>query len=158
MKLCFLRHGAALDGEDDAVRPLSDTGQRQSRKIGRFLRRGNVVFDHAFSSPLLRARQTAEIVLGITNEDRRLELQFAGALLNSTSPGDFAEWLKSLPADAEILLVGHEPSIGDHVRRLLGLAGSSALEMKKGSCAGIQMSGSGSGQLRFLVTPKSLGT
>ncbi len=157
MKLYFLRHAAALDGEDDAVRPLSDTGKRQSRKIGRFLRRGKIVFDHAYSSPLLRARQTAEIVLGITNENQRLEPQFAGALLNSTSRTDFAEWLKSFPDSAEVLLVGHEPSIGDHVRRLLGLVGASSLDMKKGTCAAIQTTDCNSGVLRFLVTPRSLG-
>src|SRR2546423_13462092 len=94
MKLYFLRHAEAVEGPDDADRLLSPRGKRQAREVGRFLKRAAVEFDAAYSSPLVRARQTAEIVLEICGAG---ELESAEALLNETSQGQFDEWLKELP-------------------------------------------------------------
>ena len=47
MRLYFLRHAAALDGMDDALRPLSATGRQQARTLARFLRRSGITFDLA---------------------------------------------------------------------------------------------------------------
>lgn len=158
MKLYFLRHAAALDGEDDAQRPLSATGRRQSRKLARALRRAGVRFDLAFSSPLVRARQTADIVLDITNEGLPLRAQVSAALLNDADAETFADWLARLPADAaHVLLVGHEPSLSARVRRLLGLACADALELAKGALACVKTTDHRSGSLKFLLTPKVLG-
>lgn len=157
MKLYFLRHAAALDGADDAKRPLSPTGRRQARKLARFLRRSGTAFDAAFTSPLVRARQTTSIVLNITNESQPLQMQETAALLNETEPDTFADWLVRLPDAGHILLVGHEPSLSAHVRRMLGLERTESLELSKGAVACVKTADKRTGSLKFLLSPKSLG-
>src|SRR5919198_3484467 len=94
MKLYFLRHADALEGTDDAARPLSAHGKKEAREVGRFLKRAGIEFDAAYSSPLIRARQTAEIVLDFCGS---ASLEIAEALLNETSQSQFGKWLKDLP-------------------------------------------------------------
>ena len=158
MKLYFLRHAAALDGLDDAKRPLSPTGRRQARKLARLLCRAGVAFDLAFTSPLVRAKQTTAIVLDITNESQPVQAQEVPALLNETDADVFADWLVRLPPDAgHVLLVGHEPSLSARVRRMLGLERPEALDLSKGAVACVKTSDKREGSLSFLITPKSLG-
>ncbi|NBV20724.1 MAG: phosphohistidine phosphatase SixA [Proteobacteria bacterium] len=157
MKVYFLRHAAALDGPVDAARPLSPGGRRQARKLARFLRRAGVQFDLAFTSPLVRARQTIEAVCTITNQGERIEPQVTEALLNDTSPAAFAQWLEALPKEGHVLLVGHEPSLSAHVRRMLELKNAVSLELAKGAVACIKTTDQRRGVLKFLITPKSLG-
>jgi phosphohistidine phosphatase len=158
MKLYFLRHAAALDGADDAKRPLSPTGRRQARKLGRALRRADIAFDLAFTSPLVRAKQTLAIVLDITNEAQPARAQEVSALLNEADPDTFSDWLVQLPPDAgHVLLVGHEPSLSARVRRMLGLDRTAALELSKGALACVKTADKRNGELKFLLTPKALG-
>lgn len=158
MKLYFLRHAAALDGLDDAKRPLSPTGRRQARKLARFLRRSGIAFDLAFTSPLVRAKQTAAIVLDITNESQPAKAQETPVLLNETGADFFTDWLVRLPPDAgHVLLVGHEPSLSARVRRMLDLKRPEALELSKGAVACVKTTDKRAGSLKYLITPRSLG-
>lgn len=158
MKLYFLRHAAALDGLDDAKRPLSPTGRRQARKLARFLRRSGVAFDLAFTSPLVRAKQTMAIVLDITNESQPVKAQETSALLNEADADTFADWLVRLPPDAgHVLLVGHEPSLSARLRRMLGLERAESLALSKGAVACVKTTDKRAGTLKYLITPKSLG-
>jgi phosphohistidine phosphatase len=156
MKLYFLRHAAALDGTDDAKRPLSPHGRKQARKLARFLKRSGVVFDAAFSSPLVRARQTGEIVVDITNEAAPIKLELVEALLNSTSQAEFDQWIEGSPRRKHILLVGHEPTMSARVRKLLGVEHSGMMELVKGALACVKVEGE-QVTLKFLITPKALG-
>jgi phosphohistidine phosphatase len=156
MKLYFLRHAAALDGDDDAKRPLSPQGRRQSRKLARFLKRAGVVFDAAYSSPLVRARQTGEIVIDITNESAPVKLELVEALLNSTTEPDFEKWAAGFGTFKHVLLVGHEPAMSARVRKLLGVERFGTLELAKGAMACVKVEGK-SATLKFLIAPKALG-
>lgn len=157
MKLYFLLHAAALDGADDAKRPLSPTGRRQAREVARCLRRAGIAFDLAFTSPLVRAKQTVAITLEITNEQSPLAPQESPVLLNETDAERFADWLVQLPEARHVLLVGHEPSLSARVRRMLGLGRVEALELAKGAVACVKTADQRVGTLKFLLTPKSLG-
>lgn len=157
MNLYLVRHGSASDHQNDDKRELSTAGKRQARALGRFLRKSGAVFRAAYSSPLLRARQTAEILLAITNEKNRIDLNFAGAMLNATTVDDFKDWLTQLGKGGDILLVGHEPSLSARIQSLLRIADATTFEMKKGACACIHSTTGNSGVLKHLVTPKSLG-
>lgn len=157
MKLYFLRHAAALDGTDDAKRPLSETGRRQARKLAKLLRRNGIIFDLAFTSPLTRAKQTMAILLEITNEAQRLVAQETPALLNEIDADLFEDWLIRLPEVGHVLLVGHEPSLSARVRRMLGLERVEALELSKGTVACVKTGDKRAGSLSFLITPKSIG-
>jgi len=156
MRLYFLRHAEAEDGPVDARRELTAKGRRDSRRVGRYLQRLEVGFDRVFASPLVRAQQTARWVLEAGQAVRGPQLETARALLNTTTAAGFSRWLRRLPADACVLLVGHEPSLSGHVRRLLGLGRATALPLAKGAVARVDTEGRGPGVLKLLVSPKSL--
>src|SRR6266704_1371716 len=126
MKLYFLRHADALEGTDDAARPLSPLGRKEALEVGRFLKRAGIEFDAAYSSPLVRAKETAEIVLDVCGSTK---LDLTAALLNETSEAIFEEWLKEIPDAKHVCLVGHAPSLAQWVRQLLGVTAPDALKL-----------------------------
>ena len=158
-ELYLIRHGVAEErGDawpDDSKRPLTEDGTSRMRKAARGLSRLGVAFDIVFTSPLVRARQTAEIVAG--------GLAPRPALVNIESLAPDAGYA-ALMADLEkharkprIALVGHEPDIGELAARLVG--SRRAIEFKKGAICRIDLDEippSGPGQLRWFVTPKIL--
>ena len=154
MKLYFLRHADALDGADDAARPLSPHGKKEALEVGRFLKRAGIEFDAAYSSPLVRAKETAEIVLDVCGSTK---LDLTAALLNETSEAIFEEWLKEIPDAKHVCLVGHAPSLAQWVRRLLGITATDALKLPKGALACLETENRRSAALKFLITPKLLG-
>ena len=158
MKLYFLRHADALPGEDDAVRPLSPLGRKQSRKVGRFLRKADIEFDAAYSSPLVRAHQTADIVLKTLDSAPPRKLQITDALLNETSQAQFDQWLDGLPEAGRVLLVGHAPTMDERVCHLLGVNRGDLLKLPKGALVCLETDDCRGASLKFLVTPKLLGT
>jgi phosphohistidine phosphatase len=154
MKLYFLRHADALDGADDAARPLSSHGKKQAHEVGRFLKRAGIEFDAAYSSPLVRAKETAEIVLDVCGSTK---IDVTAALLNETSDARYNDWLKSIPDAKHVCLVGHAPSLAQRVRELLGITPAEALNLPKGALACLETVNRRTAALKFLVTPKLLG-
>lgn len=157
MKLYFLRHADALDGVKDEERPLSPKGRKDSEIIGEYLKETGVEFDVAYSSPLTRARETAEIVLPITNDRVWVQLELVDALRNETSPEDFQRWLQTMPDAKDVLLVGHAPSINERVCQLLGVDRAEAFHMPKAGLACLKTEDRKVGSLKFFVSPKVLG-
>lgn len=155
MRIYFLRHADAVPGVDDAVRPLSNLGQRQSQAMAGMLAEADIAFEAAYSSPLTRAQQTAELVLPITNRDRSITLQVTDALLNEAP--DFTGWLKSLPEVKHLLLVGHNPSMTEHVCDLLRWKAGASFSMSKGSLVCLKTEDRLSYSLKLLLAPKMLG-
>jgi phosphohistidine phosphatase len=154
MKLYFLRHADALEGADDAARPLSPHGRKQALEVGRFLKRAGIEFDAAYSSPLVRAKETAEIILDSCGSAK---LDITAALLNETSDAKFNKWLKEIPEAKHVCLVGHAPSLAHWVRQLLGITATDALNLTKGAVACLETENRRTAALKFLVTPKLLG-
>jgi phosphohistidine phosphatase len=158
-ELYLIRHGVAEErGDawpDDSKRPLTEEGTSRMRKAARGLSRLGIAFDIVLTSPLVRARQTAEIVAG--------GLAPRPSLVNIESLAPDAGYA-ALMADLEkharkprIALVGHEPDIGELAARLVG--SRRAIEFKKGAICRIDLDEippSGPGQLRWFVTPKIL--
>jgi phosphohistidine phosphatase len=158
-ELYLVRHGLAEErGEawpDDAKRPLTEEGMSRMRKAARGLARLGVAFDIVLTSPLTRARQTAEIVAGAMGPRPTL------VAIDSLSPaGSVTGVIDELAKNARktrIALVGHEPGIGELAARLIG--SRHAIEFKKGAVCRIDVEAlppSGPGDLRWLLTPKIL--
>ena len=123
MILLLLRHGdagkAGPEWPDDRLRPLSRLGRRQSRAMGKLARRLGLKPTHAFTSPLTRARETAEEFLRAWKSPprlKRLELLAPG--------GDGGEILVAMRGGGRmlekklILLTGHNPDMGGLASRL----------------------------------------
>ena len=117
MKLYILRHGDAGERgdprfENDDERPLTGKGIKRTKLMARALREWEITFDAILSSPLVRARQTAEIVAG------GLRLKSCLGLTEHLAPaGDVERLVEQLnglrPAPESVLLVGHEPYLGN---------------------------------------------
>ena len=122
MKLVFLRHTTAADvAPSDAVRPLTPVGEKEAQQAGAGLAALGVMPGVILSSPLLRARQTAQLAARAMN--------FTGPCLplnELANDHTSAELLRALKqyrhVDAVLLLVGHMPSMAEHIGSLTGAA------------------------------------
>ena len=158
-ELYLVRHAVAEErGDawpDDTKRPLTDDGMARMRKAARGLARLGVSIDVILTSPLVRTRQTAEIVAGALDQKPSL------VNIESLAPGGT---FTALSADLEkhsrkprIALVGHEPGIGEIAARLIG--SRHPIEFKKGAICRIDFDvppPKGVGMLRWFLTPKML--
>lgn len=155
MELYFLRHGIAADvgpeGSGDAGRPLTAEGIQKTKEEARGLRRLGVRPDVLLSSPLVRARQTAEIVRHALGLDSRL--------VDALAPGCDIALLRDLLGEyrsaERIMVVGHEPDFS----QLVGtLTGGSRILLKKGGLARVDLEtvDKGAGTLVWLLPPLAL--
>jgi phosphohistidine phosphatase len=158
-QLYLIRHGLAAErGEawpDDAKRPLTERGMSRLRKGARGLVRLGVSLDIVLTSPLVRTRQTAEILAA------GLEPRPHITAVDSLAPdGSYQAVLADLEKHskrARIALVGHEPGIGELAARLIGTR--HPVEFKKGAICRIDVETlppAGPGSLRWFLTPKIL--
>ncbi len=160
MELYFLRHALAaepgtVEVAHDSERPLLPEGAEKMRRAAAGMKRLGLEFDRIVSSPYLRAKQTAEIVADVYKF--RGKLRFAEALTPQASFKDLARLLQDFDASAKLLLVGHQPSMGDFVSELAFGQGGATIEIKKGSLCFVELaSGSSRGVLKWLLTPKQM--
>src|SRR5438105_300736 len=110
----LIRHGNAEDrGEkwpDDAKRPLTEEGMSRMKKSVRGLARLGVTIDVVLTSPLVRTKQTAEIVAA--GLDPRPSLVSVDSLAPAGSHAAVLSDLEKHSRKKRIALVGHEPNIG----------------------------------------------
>ena len=158
-ELYLIRHAVAEDrGEDwpdDAKRPLSEDGASRMRKAARGLDRLGLTLDVIVTSPLVRTRQTADIVAAALNP--RPPIVAAESLAPGGSYQAIITELEKQSKRGRIGIVGHEPGIGEFAARLVG--SRHAIEFKKGAVCRIDVDAlppSGPGELRWLVTPRIL--
>lgn len=130
MELYLVRHAHAVDdAARDDDRPLSADGRRQARDVGGALARQGVALARIVTSPLVRAVETAELVAVALGFDARLDV--ADALRPDGGWKQLQrEVLEPLAGERAVALVGHEPSIGHFLSKLLHEKG---LSMQKGA-------------------------
>jgi len=157
MRIYLLRHAEAEPGFDDAARPLTNHGKNQCRVVGRFLKNAGICFDAVYSSYLVRARQTAELVVDICGSVPLDKINLTENLSFEASGNDFHGWLRSLPEAEDLLLVGHAPTLGYRSGELLGLGAPHTLSLPKGALICLKSADLRSASLKFFVTPKVLG-
>jgi phosphohistidine phosphatase len=163
MKLLVVRHGAAMDkeefahtGESDNLRPLTDEGKAEITRVAAGLR-GNVeALDVLGSSPLVRARQTAEI---IADAYQMAGPQVTSSLIPGAEFEDFEDWCSGVGEKNVICVVGHEPHLGMLVTWLLTGTSTSHIRLKKGGACVVEFETrvrGGAGRLNWLLTPRQL--
>ncbi len=155
----LIRHAIAFERDDrwpdDTKRPLTHKGTARMREVVDGLVEMNVEFDLVITSPLVRAKQTADVILAGFDEPPALAV--SDALSPGGTPPAVAEVLSRHTKLKSIALVGHEPSLGDLGAWLIGA--KAPLAFKKGGVACIEMPTLpvvGPGQLIWLATPKML--
>src|SRR5215470_6482402 len=158
-ELYLVRHGLAeARGDawpDDAKRPLTERGVARMRKSARSLSRLGVSIDVVLTSPLVRTRQTAEILAAAFNP--RPTVVNVDALAPGGNQSSVLTELEKHVRRGHIAIVGHEPGIGELAGRLAGMR--HALELKKGAVCRIDVETlppKGGGTLRWFLTPRVL--
>ncbi|TAF37931.1 MAG: phosphohistidine phosphatase SixA [Oscillatoriales cyanobacterium] len=148
MHLYLIRHGIAADPEEyetDSERPLTKEGDRKTRKIADRLYDLEIHFDLIVSSPLLRAAQTAQILLAPSGDI-----------------GDWLRWYKQWQetGNRSLALVGHQPDLGNWAETLLWGRSHDTLIVKKAGIIGLILPETGSpvgrSQMFWLTGPKFL--
>lgn len=160
VRLYLIRHAIAFERDadkwpDDAKRPLTHKGIARMREVVDGLLELNVEIDLVVTSPLVRAKQTADVLLAGLSDPP--ELVISDSLMPSGSPSAVAEALSPHSKLKNIALVGHEPSLGELGAWLIGA--KHPLAFKKGGVACIEMPTMplvGPGQLMWLATPRML--
>src|SRR4051794_10953768 len=129
-QLWMLRHGEAVphDSKPDDERELTPRGRAQAEAAGKALAALNEEFAACYSSPKVRAWETAELACASLNIEPIVE----SSLANGFSRSDAAALLAAHPG-AKVLVVGHEPSFSQVVHDLTG----ARVDFKKGGVAGI---------------------
>lgn len=125
MRLWVIRHADAVRSSvmEDDERPLSDHGREQAGRLARYLCR-RATPDLLWSSPLLRARQTAE---PIRAEFPSIPFHLVGALALGNGAQQVIDDLRNTAA-GECILIGHEPLTSHLVSRLV--SGNDALHLR----------------------------
>lgn len=168
-ELLLVRHGIAeerAEAADDAQRSLTPEGRERTIAQLRSLVELDLNCDLVLSSPLVRARQTAELAVQVGLAP---ELELAAALAPLADPLPLLErWLGAVsprPAWRRLALVGHEPDLSTLAALLIGVPmalAPEALQLKKAGAALLQWPKPpqagllGSARLALLLPPRVL--
>lgn len=133
MELYLLRHAMAVDPSPelrDADRTVTDEGRERLRRSTRCWDSLGVVVDLILTSPLLRARETAEIAAKALGIADRIEV--CPALAPSAAPVDIIKTLAPRCHDEHrVMVVGHEPDLGRLISLLVCGDDRAGFRMKK---------------------------
>ena len=156
MHLYLMRHGIAVErvewaGPDEA-RPLTSAGRKKTKAIVKALKKNHgVSLDAVLTSPLTRARETAEIVGAVVDSP----VHQCDPLGEGSELDEVATELKRVGGAERLMLVGHEPDFG---YLLAGLVGQRVpLPFKKAGVA--YLTGKfkqGGMKLEWQMTPKQM--
>lgn len=162
MKLYILRHGDAAEHGDprykETERPLTPKGIQRTKQLAHALRQMEISFDAILSSPLIRARQTAEIVARGLKLDK---VEFSEHLAPSGSMEKLAEQIRFLrPLPANVLVVGHEPYLSGFISLLCVGGPNLPIKLKKGALCRLEVDTLSCGKcatLEWLLQPRLVG-
>ncbi len=162
MQLYLIRHAIAVDSTAsaptvDGERALTEVGAKKMRKQAGALQQMGVAFDVVLTSPLIRARQTAEIVcdvLGCLDRVKRCDALAPGCVIE-----EIVDALRPYESMSSVALVGHNPDFEELASVLIGARTDAAIQFKKGGICRIDISQFDphpSGELIWHLTPRLL--
>lgn len=163
MNLYLLRHGLAVEPgtpgcPSDSARPLTPEGKRKLARVASAMKAMELSFDLILSSPLVRARQTAEIVARSLRAGQRLA--FSNELRPGGNPRALLEAIRRhAPEPGDVLLVGHEPYLSGLIARLVAGNAGLSITLKKGGLCKVSAEALRYGRcasLEWLLTPKQM--
>jgi phosphohistidine phosphatase len=160
MKLLVLRHELAEPREGsldaDAKRALTDEGRKRAARAARALARTVGVVDVLASSPLRRARETAD---ALAHELDDVEVTEVDALAPGRGTAAIVAWLGAQEGIEQAAIVGHEPELSQLVTWLVSGLSTPWLELGKGGACLVELPdrvAPGQGQLVWLLRPGQL--
>jgi phosphohistidine phosphatase len=158
MQLYVVRHGPAvahgIPGMGDDDRPLTPDGEKKVKAVGRGLSALGLRLDRIVTSPLPRARRTAEILAGELGAEGFLAQD--DALRSGRSAESIRDWLVGRN-EQSLMIVGHNPDFSDLVGLLVtGRSDVLICELRKGGVAALEGRPSEIMTFDWLAGPKLL--
>ena len=157
----LMRHGIAADpvsGVSDADRALTSEGVHKTRRVAVGLQKLGVKPELIVSSPLRRAEETARLVGDVLAHEVAIELY--SPLAGGFPADDVVKGLRAHRGLSELLLVGHQPDLGNLASYLLtGSANLAPLPFRKAGVAAITLGSippRSVGMLEWFLTPGQL--
>ena len=136
MDLYLLRHADAnTEAASDDLRPLSEKGISQARKVGRFCKDRGLKPELILTSPVQRATETAEIVAEILKGELLTERWLACGMQPETA----AEELRGYERFGSVMIVGHQPDFSLFAAHLLGLRDNEQICIRKASLTHLEL-------------------
>lgn len=163
MNLYIVRHGIAVslispDVKGDEERWLTDRGKERMGEIAKGLKALGVKPDLLLSSPLVRAKQTAEILAKTLGCKERL--QVTEALSPGFSITELCEVILEAGTPDNVMIVGHEPDLSELISMMVWGEDHGEVMMKKGGVALLSFGSLPPGEqgvvLQWLIPPKVL--
>jgi phosphohistidine phosphatase len=161
MDCILFRHGIAVDPQawdgEEEERPLTPKGIEKTRQAAAGLLRLDVAPTVLLASPLIRALETAKLIRETFH--LRDDLQQSAELLPDAPPDKLFSVLSSLPGDACVICVGHEPHLGWAAGLMLFGEPVAALKFKKAGACCIrfeEVPRPSAGALRWWMAPAQL--
>jgi phosphohistidine phosphatase len=163
MNIYILRHGIAVEHgapgyKNDALRPLTPKGERKVWIVAEAMEKMKIVPDRILSSPLVRAKQTAEIAaeaLGLAKH-----LRFTDTLITGAPFEKLIRFVNALhPSPKHLMLVGHEPHLSQLISLLVAGDSGMAIRMKKAGLAKLtveKLRAERCATLEWLLTPAQM--
>ncbi len=161
MRLYIVRHGIAVPhgapGVAEDERPLTEEGIEKMKLAASGLKKLDVAPELILSSPLPRAEQTAKIVQKALGP--KVSLRLTRALSPAGNRADVYKEMKAHESLEGLMLVGHQPSLGEIAGEIAWGSPDRYLELKKGGAVAIELerlSPIPGGTLLWLLTPSVL--
>lgn len=161
MELFILRHGEAGQRllSSDRIRPLTSAGKAEIFEIAKALKIIGLKFDLIATSPLKRAYDTATIVSDVFNIGSKIQVW--NELAPEGKRTDIYHKISQLREDYSVLIVGHQPLLGEMVNDIIHKSKSSPCNfiLKKGGIVRIRLlrkSNVPKGELKWLLSPRIL--
>jgi len=161
VRLYIVRHGIAFPhgtpGMAEDERPLTKEGIKKMEEAAKGLAAIDCIPEAVLSSPLPRARQTAEIVLQAVG--KQIPLIFVDALAPAGNRQDVYREIRKRQNSQSLMLVGHQPSLGEIAGDIAWGSPEHFVELKKGGACALDIEAvapSPRGSLVWLLTPSTL--
>ena len=137
MFLYVFRHADAVsDAATDYERPLSEKGKTQVKRVATFCAGNELLPAVILTSPLRRAKETAELFSVETKVKRILSVDF---LSSGMTPEIAIRELADYQEFASVMIVGHEPDFSALVASLLGVPDREQIHLRKASLTAIDL-------------------
>ncbi|HPX62254.1 MAG TPA: phosphohistidine phosphatase SixA [Deltaproteobacteria bacterium] len=149
MNLYVVRHGEAVESGVallDEWRWLTPRGRKQADVLAKRLHKRGLKTCLIVSSPLARALQTAQIMA--ERLGRKCRLEVSGLLAPGVDREELVELLHTRGGVESLVLVGHDPQLGELIDLLLGQG--SAIHLKKGACFALEFDPADEGSAAFV--------
>jgi phosphohistidine phosphatase len=151
VRLYIVRHGIAVPhgtpGVEEDDRPLTQEGIKKTRQAAEGLQAIKCFPEIILSSPLPRAKQTAEIVLETLG--KHVPIMLIDALSPKGSRQELYMEIRQRQNSESLMLVGHQPSLGEIAGDIAWGSPEHYLELKKGGACALEIEA---------VIPKPRGT